>query len=297
MISEHASAIDLSRPVLVVGATGMLGRPVARRLQAEGLAVRVLSRDPGAAAAIFGADCQILAGDVRQPETLAAAVAGCGAVHINLRGRDAGELAAVEVGGVAAIADAAAAAGVGRVTYLSGAGIESADPALLPVRTKRAAEAALVASGVPYTILRASHFMESLDLFVRGNKAVLFGPQPQRFHYLAADDYAGQVVCALRSPQAAGQALTLLGPQGFTMREALSLYIELVRPDLALSEPPLAPMRLVAKVTRNRQLDFATRLFGAFRQIPETGDGARADALVGTATTRLADWCRARAAA
>lgn len=32
--------------ILILGGTGLLGEPVARRLQADGFAVRLLARDP-----------------------------------------------------------------------------------------------------------------------------------------------------------------------------------------------------------------------------------------------------------
>lgn len=283
--------------ILVVGATGMLGRPVAERLAAQGRDVRLLVRDPARARAMLGDRFAYAEGDVGDPDSLARALDGCRAVHVNLRGRTVAELARVEVDGTEAVARAAARAGVGRLTYLSGAGIEAADPALLPVRIKQAAEAAIRASGVPYTILRASHFMESLALFVRGRTATLLGRQPRRFHYLAADDYAAQVARALDAPGAENQALTLLGPEALTMAEALGAYVRIVRPDARLARAPLALVRLVAALRRDPELALVTRLFAAFPRIPETGDRGPADALLGAATTRLEPWCRARAAA
>ncbi|MFN3388278.1 MAG: hypothetical protein ACK40O_05055, partial [Allosphingosinicella sp.] len=176
-------------------------------------------------------------------------------------------------------------------------GIEAADPGLLPVRIKQAAEAALRGGGVPWTIFRATHFMESLDLFVRGDTAALLGRQTLRYHYLAAEDYSGQGARAWRAPGAARKALTLLGPEAFTMEEALTRYIALARPDLRLRHVPLLVPKLVARLTRNAELAMVAALFDSFRRIPETGSRDEADALVGPATTRLDQWCRRRAGA
>lgn len=283
------------RPIAVLGATGMLGRPVAERLAADGARVRVLSRDPTRARAMLGDGFDYAVGEVRAPDTLEHALGGCRGVHINLRGTTLAGIDEVEAQGVGAVARAAAAAGVERITYLSGAGLEAGDRSLPYVRAKQAAEAAIQASGAPFTILRATHFMESLDLFVRGKAAELMGPQPNRYHYLAASDYARHVTRAYREPAAANTALTLLGPAPFTMREALQLYVRIARPDLRLRETPLAVVRVIARLTGNPQLRLATALFGAFRELPETGDRAQADALLGPAPTTLAAWCEARA--
>jgi nucleoside-diphosphate-sugar epimerase len=51
------------RRILVLGGTGLLGAPVARRLRADGFAVRVLSRDPEKARRMFGPSIEVVAGD------------------------------------------------------------------------------------------------------------------------------------------------------------------------------------------------------------------------------------------
>ena len=282
------------RPILVVGATGMLGRPVVERLVAEGVKVRVLVRDPAKAHALFGDSVAAAQGDARDRGSVERAMAGTRAVHVSLRGTSLAEIESIEVTGTAVVATAAAQAGVERLTYLSGAGIQDGDPALLPVRIKSAAERAIAASEVRSTILRPTHFMESLDLFVRGKKAEILAPQPVRFHYLAADDYARQVARLLATPGIDAPELTLLGPEAYTMRQALAVYVRLLRPDLAIRETPLAMVKLIAAVTRNPELRLATALFDAFRRLPEGGDREQADRLVGPATTTLAEWCAQR---
>ncbi len=281
--------------VLVVGGTGMLGAPVVEALLAAGRQVRVLGRSGARIRATFGDRVEAVVGDVRDPGVAASAVAGMTDVHINLRAGSPAEFETLEAAGAASIAAAAARAGVTRIGLLSGAGIESGDPALLPVRAKRAAEAALHASGVPATIFRATHFMESLDLFVRGKTVSLLGNQPHAYHYLAASDYGRMVTAAYALP-AADRDLTLLGPQPFTMRAALEIYVRELRPDLKLSVAPLPLIRLIGRLTGKPELVHAALLFDAFRQLPETGDRAPADALLGSATTTLTEWCASRRA-
>src|SRR5688572_25446985 len=106
--------------ILVIGATGMLGRPVAERLHAEGFAVRALARSPEQARGLLPAGVDIVQGDVTQPETLARALDGCAGVHINLKGGPrASDYERIEQEGTRAIAEAARAAGVRQLTYLS----------------------------------------------------------------------------------------------------------------------------------------------------------------------------------
>ena len=71
------------RTVLVVGATGSIGRLVVDEAIAQGYAMRALVRDPGKARQL-PASVQLVVGDVTRPGTLPAAVDGVDAVVITL---------------------------------------------------------------------------------------------------------------------------------------------------------------------------------------------------------------------
>ena len=60
----------MTHKILVIGATGMLGEPVARQLKATGFDVRVLTRSAEKARARFGEDYEIFTGDVEDPAAL-----------------------------------------------------------------------------------------------------------------------------------------------------------------------------------------------------------------------------------
>ena len=67
------------RIITVFGATGFLGRRIVRRLHATGDAVRIASRHPDRARALFGADdprLQAIGADIRETQSVADAVAG-----------------------------------------------------------------------------------------------------------------------------------------------------------------------------------------------------------------------------
>ena len=70
--------------MVMIGATGMLGRPVARRLVLEQRPVRALVRDPQRARTLLPEACELVKGDVRDQSTLHAAIEGSHAVYINL---------------------------------------------------------------------------------------------------------------------------------------------------------------------------------------------------------------------
>src|SRR6476646_2433480 len=69
-------------PILVIGATGRVGREVVSQLVAEGARVRALSRD--SESAVLPSDIEIFRGDLTIPDTLDAALDGVGSVFLVL---------------------------------------------------------------------------------------------------------------------------------------------------------------------------------------------------------------------
>jgi uncharacterized protein YbjT (DUF2867 family) len=109
--------------VLVAGATGRLGGPLAGRLIDRGHRVRALTRDPGSAAAgrLRRRGAHIVAGDLDDPPSLNRAAAGADAVFV-LSTPHHGTGPAAEARQAISLADAAVAAGAGYLVYASAAG-------------------------------------------------------------------------------------------------------------------------------------------------------------------------------
>ena len=87
--------------VLVVGATGSIGKLVVEEALREGHAVRALVRNPGKARQL-PPEAQVVVGDVTRPDTLSEAVDGVDAVVFTLGSDGAGKVGAetIDYGGV-----------------------------------------------------------------------------------------------------------------------------------------------------------------------------------------------------
>ena len=112
------------KPTLVTGASGFLGWHVARLLIERGHTVRALVRP---SSRICELDAEPVSGDLRDPDSLARAVAGCGvlfhvAADYRLWAADETELYRSNVDGTRNILQAARDAGVERVVYTSTVG-------------------------------------------------------------------------------------------------------------------------------------------------------------------------------
>jgi len=282
----------MAQTILVVGGTGMLGEPIARRLHADGYPVRIFTRNPEKARAKFGPGYDVAAGDVEDQTALTAALAGCQAVHINL---DGGLDPDLERRGAENVARAAARNGIRHITLLSGTSVAQENCWYAETKAKFEAEAAVRASGVPYTIFQATWFMESLPRFVRGSRASILGSQPLPWHWVAADDYARMVSKAYMTPEAANKTLHVFGPQAWTTRQALETYCSIARPDAKVGAIPFWMAAIIAGLSRDKTLQAVLPFFRYSDKVAEAGDPAEANALLGAPATTLEQWCKRQA--
>jgi NADH dehydrogenase len=275
--------------ILVVGGTGLLGQPVVHRLLADGYGVRVLSRSPDRARALLGEGCEVVRGDVDDPLSLEAALGGCAGAHVNLPDADPDR----EARGTANVARAAARAGVGRLTYVSGMTVSEENAWFPAVRGKLQAEEAVRGSGVPYSIFRLGFVMETLDKSFRGPFALVVGRLPP-FHMVAAADFARMVSVAYARPEAANKVFTIHGPEAHTWRQALRRYCALARPGYWMVSLPFWLAEIIARVGRRAELRATLPFLRYIARVGERGDPTEANALLGAPTITLEEWCRQR---
>jgi uncharacterized protein YbjT (DUF2867 family) len=148
--------------VLVVGATGSIGRLVVEEAIQQGHAVRTLVRNASKARRL-PPEAQVAVGDVTRPETLPGAVEGVDAIVLTLGSSGAGKVGAenVDYGGVRNVLNAVSSRTV-RVALMTTIGVTNRTGAYNHSTEahdwKRRSERLLRASGLPYTIVRPGWF-------------------------------------------------------------------------------------------------------------------------------------------
>lgn len=274
----------MEQKILVIGATGLLGAPVARRLKADGFQVRALTRDAAKANQTFDDSFEIVAADPLDAVQLEEAMAGCQGVHINLPNP-------VEQQVAEQVAQIAASKGVQRITYISGATVREENRWFPMIERKFQAEAAIRESGVSYTIFKPTWFMESLPLLVQGGRATVFGKQSHAYHWVAAEDYARMVSVAYKTPAAADKSFYIHGPQAMRMNDALALYIAAVHPEIKkVSNMPFWMARVMAALSRSPELKAAVGMMAYFEKVGEEGDPTEANRVLGAPQITLKKW-------
>ncbi len=215
--------------VLVAGGTGRLGTLVVRGLAGRQLDVRVMTRDLQRAAHLAGDHVEVVLGDVRDPASAAAAVAGVdvvvSAVH-GFAGPGGVAPSSVDRDGNIHLIEAARAAGADMV-LMSIVGAAPDSPFEL-FRMKQAAEAALAASAVPTTIVRATAFVELwIELLRRtagrSNRPLVFGRGQNPINFVSVRDVGALVERAVTNATTRGRTLEIGGPDNLTLNQLARL--------------------------------------------------------------------------
>jgi uncharacterized protein YbjT (DUF2867 family) len=149
---------NTSPTVLVVGATGSIGRLVVAESIARGHTTRALVRDAAKAGRRLPPGAELVVADVTRPDTLPAAVAGVDAVVLTLGSDGGGTPETIDYAGVRDVL-AALDGQRPRVVLMSVIGVTARGSAYGHLRDwKRRAERLVRVSGLPYTIVRPGWF-------------------------------------------------------------------------------------------------------------------------------------------
>jgi len=154
--------IKQAKTVLVVGATGSIGRLVVEEALRNGHAVRALVRNADKARQL-PREAQVAIGDVTRPDTLSGAVDGIDAIVFTLGSDGAGKVGAetIDYGGVRNVLHALGTRTV-RIALMTSIGVTnrtgSYNHSTEAHDWKRRSERLVRASGLPYTIVRPGWF-------------------------------------------------------------------------------------------------------------------------------------------
>ena len=221
---------------LVVGATGLLGSEICRLLAAEGKPVRALVRptsDQNRVAQLESLNVEIARGDLKDRSSLAAACQGANAVistaSSTLSRQEGDSIQTVDLEGQLNLIDAAKAANVSRFVLISFPPVDVE----FPLQTaKRSVEEHLKTSGLTFTILQPTFFMEvwlspHLGFDAVNGKARVYGSGANKMSWISFKDVAKFAVASLDNAQARNAVIKLGGPEALSPLEVVRIFEEL----------------------------------------------------------------------
>lgn len=259
--------------IAIIGATGMLGRPVTKALIDAGNQVLLLARDPEKAQATFPRS-HVMNADMEDYRSLKRGLKGTEAVYINLNiesDERPGDFHA-ETKGLELLIKAAQKEGVKRIAMISSLvkdynGKNGFSWWVFDIKQK--AVEILKASGIPYLIFYPSSFMENLVFHNRrGNKINWIGDSKQKMHYISAVDYGKQVAKAFAIIEdGESKEYAVQGPEALTGEEAALKFISASQDNLSFARVSPFTAKLIGFFSH--ELRYASKITEALNNYQE----------------------------
>ena len=243
--------------MLVVGATGQLGRLITRKLVDSGVAVRALARNPDKLAAL-GPGIETAAVDLRDVPKLTEACRNVDqivATANNNMGKGPTSPTKIDLSAYQNLCAAARNTGVRRLIYVSYKGVAQDAPVDI-FRVKWYIEDAIRRSGVPHVMLRPTAFMDVWidEVFAKGIRekgvATIFGDGTAVANYIAADDVAEFAVKVLGRPEIVNEVVDAGGPSNASQNDLVTLIERRLRSSGKRRHIPVAALRLLPGIVR-----------------------------------------------
>lgn len=266
---------------LIVGATGSLGSEICRRLSNQGRHVRALVRttaDPAKIETLKKLGCSLVYGDLRDRASLEAACKSVDEVITTASttfSRQPGDsIEVTDQAGQLALVAAAKAARVRHFVYTSYSGQidNGAKPCALTV-AKRTVEQALKDSGMAYTILRPTYYMQiwlspAVGFDAPNATAAIYGLGENKISWISLYDVAEFAVESLDHPAARNAVLELGGPEALSPLEVVKIYETVTGRPFTVNHVPVETL----EVQRASATDSLSEAFAALMLSYANGD-------------------------
>jgi len=227
----------MSKPVLVTGATGTIGRDVARQLSGKGVSVRAGVRDQAKARKQFGADIALVPFDFENEKIFSGTLEGVEKVFL------LPPLLPNQLELINAFVDAAKRAGVRHIVKLSAIGVDDATQPTA-VKWHGANEEHIREAGVGFTFLRPNSFMQNfITYFPPRNGAIYLPWGTGTASFVDTRDIASVAAKVLTSKGHEGRIYTLTGPATLGIAELALILSQVTGREFKYVEVPEAAAR------------------------------------------------------
>lgn len=274
--------------ILIVGATGQLGFTICQKLAESGTGHSVIaafreSSDTSALVKISGIQTRLL--DLTNPDSFGPAISDIDIIITSANTATprlkTDSFKRVDEEGTMALINAAKAAGIKHFIYVSAYPFANGDQSIPLSRSKRAVEKHLKSSGITYTIIQPTAFMEVYFPFfgttvpLRGAKVNtverpfkfsndffggikndieqkgvfnVIGKGNRKNAFVSIDNVADFCIASIDNPKAENQIIPVGGPEGLTPLEVKSIFEGLYNKSLKIKSTPPFVIKMMSKI-------------------------------------------------
>jgi uncharacterized protein YbjT (DUF2867 family) len=241
--------------ILIVGATGTLGRQIARQAIDQGYKVRCLVRNPDKALFLKEWGAEIVKGDLCKPQTLPKSLEDIDVIIDTATARATSSLSIKQVDweGKVNLIKAAQTAKIKRYLFFSILNAQEY-PEVPLMEIKHCTELFLQESGLNYTIFKLAGFMQGLigqyGIPLLDNQSVWVSGENTPIAYMNTQDIAKFAIKALELPETENRSFPLVGTKAWTGEEIISLCERLSGKTAKISRIPFSLLHFLRGFTR-----------------------------------------------
>ncbi|MDP9254766.1 MAG: SDR family oxidoreductase [Verrucomicrobiota bacterium] len=278
----------MSKTVLVTGATGTIGRDVAKRLSETGVSVRAGVRDQAKARKQFGADIAFATFDFENEKTFAEPLEGVDKVFL------LPPLMPNQVEVANAFVDVAKRAGVRHIVKLSAMNVDT-EPSFTFGKWHAAGEQHIHESGLAFTFLRPNSFMQNFMNYFPPRDGAIYLPWGNgKASFVDTRDIAAVAADVLTGNGHEGKIYTLTGPAALGITEVARILSEAARREIKYVDVPEATARdgMLQAGLPQWQVDALMDLHATYKQNRWTTVTSDIEKVTGKPATPFAQFAR-----
>jgi uncharacterized protein YbjT (DUF2867 family) len=235
------------KEITIIGATGKIGMLVTFQLLRAGFKVKAVVRDLEKAESYFGSEDQVelVHGDLTDTGSMEKALRDTQYLYLNLSTMttDIKVPFANEREGVANILKAVNRDSIRQILAISGLGafqknVVPEKDMFIPNLIRMQGHDYLRQSGIPYTILHCTWFIDSFTAYLRKGTYSIIGSNDFPIYFISASDYSRQLMRAIGNPDAFNKDYPIQGKEGLIHKEAAAKFFRIYSPDIKVQKMP-----------------------------------------------------------
>jgi uncharacterized protein YbjT (DUF2867 family) len=261
------------KKVAIIGATGVLGKPVTVEISKAQFTVTALVRDISKAKELLPRSVQLINGKLENKDDLELLLRDQDALYLNLNLNPKlnPKVFHPEREGLQLILSAAKKSSIQRIAIVSSLVMNYHRMNGFhwwAFDIKEGAIKMIKACGIPYTIFYPSSFFENfISHYRQGNRIILAGKSLYKQWFISAEDYGKQVATSLKRDDHENHEYSIQGLEGFTSDEAAKIFVTNANEKLNIVNTPLGIVKFFGLFSN--QAAYGANIITAINNYPE----------------------------